>query len=467
MREFLREFWKGIILSILFIIMVGVFIPSIKKFNEVGDKKTASELRDTLDLTLAQLEEKYQSLCTIRERFKIGINDPVDFFRFLATTFEFDNAVRKFDYTHPHNDQFQRVSGHFSTTGLFIPEIQEAYTRRFGVNKMQEARESFTKTNGSFDHHRLAEADFGITYLSVWPTFAGNYFLSLPFALVFFMLRLKFRGLRVVVEFWRLIPAAFFWPAAIFRYPTRIEIVDQAKAALRFATYTLSTLLSIMTAGVGIAKAQGKSTKKTSPYSIRFDIETLPMGGRDGLDDRYISPYYAWSLKTRAGQLSGGGALEFGNVDFITTGAINWTSPVKRLNWLSVANEIGGTAKGAFWQAGDMINITKLPVAGNAVSRVFGGLSLARYAKVSGLRVPNETKLAWRTRDLPIPKLGLSAYSEGFIRMRASEGRIIRPNVGRTEFWFSSKRAPNLRLGAVLRDGKEWAFGVKFLLFQH
>lgn len=164
--------------------------------------------------------------------------------------------------------------------GTGIGYLHQAYIKKFGNEAMLPARESWEATHKRVGFpEREAVADEG----KFWQY---AYFTSLPFALLFLLVRLDAVGHSILIELFSplyLLLAVFCWPIGVFKYPSG-DAARQVVRGLRFAAFFLTTSLSGF-AGTAVAQTTSPTQKKKDdPQTLQIDLRSSkPLG--TGLPD--------------------------------------------------------------------------------------------------------------------------------------------------------------------------------------
>ena len=136
-----------------------------------------------------------------------------------------------------------------------ISQVQQGYFERFTQRRIVELSPRDMKEEGP-------------SHESLGPYWLRWYLITLMLAAVFFVVRIKEKGLALWVETLQphqLLLAIAGWPLFMWRYPGDTTPSQQMRGALRYATLVLGTLLS---GGVASAKAENGSSstsKKQDP----------------------------------------------------------------------------------------------------------------------------------------------------------------------------------------------------------
>lgn len=346
---------------------------------------------------------------------------------------------------------------------LLRESLFQKYFLKFGYQKLGDATRNYLEKNPlpSPSPTDLSKA---------WKYLERGYWHSLPIIAVFFIARIYSQGLSFLLEivtFYRLILAIVFWPIGLFVYPN-MDATKQLVKALRFITLILGSSLSCFAAG-GTAKKPENTQKKEKTNSSQtannlslshIVVDFIPLTP-NGFKKGEISPEYSWKARTSIGNFSGFGFYEWRNQwPWFTNHSINY-SPTNNLP-LMVSAEQGGGPKGPFFQIGGKAIINRVPILGNQTKKFFDSLVLGRFSKIAGARVPNETLIAWRTKEKETFK-GIKIHSEGFYRIRSGN----RPDYGQPQVWISNAKLGKFKIGAEIEiSGGKFApiFGIKYVV---
>lgn len=158
-----------------------------------------------------------------------------------------------------------------SGAGL-VDEVQRAYYKKFGHEKVAAAGEALRRDPGHLFTPFPKPEDTLTGHF-----YQAMYLWSLPFALVFFIIRLSQDGLRLLPELARLWPlplAVIAWPWRVWVYPNqnlREQLAAARLAVRRWATVCISASLSLCGGGLAFAQTKGSGGAKKDPKRSAFN----------------------------------------------------------------------------------------------------------------------------------------------------------------------------------------------------
>jgi len=202
---------------------------------------------------------------------------------------------------------------------------------------------------------------------------------------------------------------------------------------IRYAYLLVATLLPITL----LAQAPAKQPQ----FSETVYLDTF--GGADGV---VFYPQYGWSLRTKAGNLSGYGFIEVAPKEpTFTNHLVIYTSP--KAPMVSVHTETGGIPhlKKGFFQVGPRFNAT---AAAPKALRSMQYLFVTYLPHVSGIR-PNNLLIAGGTKQFQV-RPGLKVSAEGYRRVFGNN------RADYSEYWLllHPAKTKHVSFGAfVLKDG--------------
>lgn len=428
----------------LALLFITAFVPWWQEVGRVNKHEEIERMKIAPTYSLEQIRIEYQ---WIREREddwrmqssgqhalpeKAGM-----YWVYLERRTMLEDAMRA--YTQ-RNDKFQpEVDSRFKSL-ITMPKtgmIHAAFSMKFGDKTLFNTK---PKTSYLEVKNRIPPIPS-----NSWPLFVQGYGWSIPIMFLVFCIRLRERELIVWVEMWRLVPAAVFWPIAIFIYPMSVERREQLKWAVNVASYAMSASLSIFGAGavaplkaqVGAGSGKGSIGKKSDEkrFSSAIGVELYPV--TTGVDRGVISaPWFAYKLDAGKGfTLSGFHFVEAGErkAQLFT----NHGTTLSHKSWRGAMFnvEVGGTSAGMFAQVGPRFNLVRLPWLGAGIAKVAKSVVAGRGLRVRGPTHFQENFLSWASHELPLGK-GVTVATEGFMRFRV--GGL--PAVGQPQVLFRHKK---------------------------
>ncbi len=293
MRLEIKWGWFYFAVVVLFALVVLPVVLEISRLD------TVSEWLTLKDIPSLKAEEIMSELDSLKGEFqKPASDDPQEYFKLQGRARRAELLLQKYeDRREREKDPRMVVILRIRTSALrssHLEELKQKYDKRYPEEAMQKASLAyFGAGNPKPGEHN------GPDYGSLWPILRLAYFQSLPLALVFFLLRLRGKGLKIPIETWRMALATIGWPISIFLYPSKIDPRKQLIAALRFASFVITTVLSFGSMG-GIAKAQtgagGKRRNTDSSAQIAkttgsLNVEVLPFTP-NGFAGDMVEPNY-------------------------------------------------------------------------------------------------------------------------------------------------------------------------------
>lgn len=337
-------------------------------------------------------------------------------------------------------------------------ELLRKYQTTFGHDKINSTMEKYRALNPEGIKPEIA-ADKYICVANTWELFKICYLAFMPIALIFFVLRLKQTGFKVILEFlapWKIILATLAYPIGIFRYPTG-DPGRQLIAAMRFVVFAI---LTIFTSGIGIAGAQAKSKSdgkkkedETSEYfemdyGIDFFSATIVPFTDKGLDGATLTNLAGWHLsEEHLGKLSGVGFVETRKQEALYTfHQLNYHLPLEITDFASVSFITGYQSWFAgYTKLGSTVELTKVPLIKRVFTPVFKKCSAGIFQLTSGLGNRGAIKFNWLTKSVDLGN-GFKLFSKGFYNYRyyEAESDYARPGV-----WFKHDSLKHWSIGTI------------------
>lgn len=225
------------------------------------------DLRSVAVLT----DEQMQEACAAVSASAQVVGEPDDYFDLLGRWKRLEAAVfAKAEVAGDRDMSVLRQHGLVGKLGQEITLAQARYRQFVAFERIEEARDKYLAAH---PEHDIPQVLTGISTGEIWRL---TYLWTLPFVLVFFLLRLQQNGFSLLWEFvagWRPALATVFWPVGVFCYPTKDPAVQLVRAA-RFAALIISSALSFGFGGMAKA-AETKpeaDKKKTQGIGLTLDL---------------------------------------------------------------------------------------------------------------------------------------------------------------------------------------------------
>lgn len=277
-----KHYSPGWIYFAVFAAVVAIFTPAVyETLRQTTDD--SRELAQYPDMTEAEILKEYEA---VESLVKAEPGVPVDYYDALHRINTLEGAARKNRKSErPIHDRSAMVA---ILSQQLANDLQAAYTKKHGNAAMSYAGIAYLNQHPERDRLRQSQGEtyglaglWGIAYLFVVPILG-----------IFFIVRLGEAGFNLALEFANFLKpawAALLWPIAIWRYPNDKMVQHQVVAAMRFATLTLSSMLSFGGAGVMVkAQDSGKAPTKEQGYSLQIDTHHGEAVGDDPPDPQEI-----------------------------------------------------------------------------------------------------------------------------------------------------------------------------------
>lgn len=317
--------------------------------------------------------------------------------------------------------------------------IRAKFDEKFGMDAVQAAQP------GNLYKDQAQEVDIGSESLE---RFGEGYLACIPLMFIVFAIRLRVRGLMILPELWRMVPAAVLWPLGLAYYPHDIRRQEQ----IRTATYFVSQLASVSLALIGfgpfvpVVKAQVKKSGSSSTSqkdsrrtsSVGIGLEWYPQ--TSGVNEGFVlSPNYRHSHKLPEGfTLSGFGFVETGGgkVQPFTNHVFDFSHA--DAGGAMFTFETGGSKAGPFVQMGPRVNLAKVPGLSGKVNKVAKSITAGPIWQIRGPTRHQEWFVAWASQETP-SLFGFRLSSKGFMRFRPGP----MPDIGQPQIVLRHKNIPH------------------------
>ena len=199
--------------------------------------------------------------------------------------------------------QYGVIRAYVTLMQPLIDPYQMSYLGRFGSGAMSEAS---VRNQALIDHLHQVESS---AYVHVdGSTLARaailSYLLSVGFAMLFFVARLKDKRMAVWPDLDRILAFATVWPWAVFKYPTNLEPIAQARRLLQRLGWALSALLTVSAVGAQAQTRSGDDVPDNSNVRVLAPSE-IPM------------PSFSFSTGIETDKVTGNG-------DLVHLGPVGW-----------------------------------------------------------------------------------------------------------------------------------------------
>jgi len=162
------------------------------------------------------------------------------------------------------------------------------YARMIDQKDFRAGEEQYKAEHGSLPgmkrYETIVDSSHAVELLRL------GYAWSILFAVIFLGLRVHDKDARVMLEIHKIVVYAFVWPIMIWRYPTYLVRYDQVRRLLRFAAYSISSMLSMGAVG-GVVKAAEKAkpeegeastlVAEDNPFSVHGFAQGAVSDGQD------------------------------------------------------------------------------------------------------------------------------------------------------------------------------------------
>lgn len=336
-----------------------------------------------------------------------------------------------------------------------IAHLQDRYQQRHTRDVMAATSVAYFKRHPE-ERYEASRTDTpepppSTDWSAFWDSGAHAYAWIMILAVPFFFVRLKSQRLLLAIESWRVPLAAMAWPVAVWIYPTIVDPRKQIERCRQFVAYAFSALMSIvgMTGTTAAQQGAKAGTSRNAPTAEVMSLPELTHLAVDifpwtaGTGTTEIAPEYGWRWKTPLVTINGFGFYELRGkgAPWFTNHAFSIIPNDPRFSWLGYSQEQGAGPQGHFLQCGGRVVLTKAPWIDGLLSPVFSFLQVSRYAKVNGVRVPNETLVAWSSQALRLR--GWKAWTEGFYRFRSARSK----DFGQPQVWVGHDQVSWISVG--------------------